>query len=608
MSRRHRSIKRRCALFSASITLTVVYLLIGAVAMRALERPTEDEQFDEQYKEFQLLELSEFHLNKLEELGMCTFPNHKTRHWTFTGACFFSLTVITTIGYGSFAPLTQRGRSFTTFFAIFGIGIVGQLLAQCAALIHGIFKGCIERCEGKGRYEEPPVTTAQERTGRWAEVYGNLTGDADDLEADELASFISELTGCDTPDPTILAHILNEVDPECTGMIPVAQLPRAVHIWYEVQMDLPRGITRVQLAVSVGAAGVWCVVWAGVFSFIEGWTFREGLWFCFVTMSTIGFGDYTPDTHLGRMMAFLFIVPGLGLGAGALGALWEAFVDWRFWWLQRAHRRGKVSVKMLEAHGITCVIDPRRENASAQPKGSKVHSQLRRPGKRAPGDGLITFGGSAARDIPFRPGWRKGRNRKASDEDSEDGSPSKRKGVWRKRRPTRVGIEREVGTSGRRRQLPPRPASRPARGVTPWIPEPSRAEDMQRTISSPVGSPTETPADVPHMARSRILSPASSPSVFDESMSLMQHHMDVSVRERAKEGVLPSLAESFSDPKRVRVSVPDATGFPALRPNEDHPPSPSSASGRKRHRARSVMNGSSVVSPGGGRGRLMQHP
>lgn len=29
-----------------------------------------------------------------------------------------------------------------------------------------------------------------------------------------------------------------------------------------------------------------------LFSYIEGWTFGEGLYFAFITLSTIGFGDY----------------------------------------------------------------------------------------------------------------------------------------------------------------------------------------------------------------------------------------------------------------------------------------------------------------------------
>lgn len=41
--------------------------------------------------------------------------------WSFSGAFLYSLTVITTIGYGNIAPRTAEGKIATIFYAIIGM-------------------------------------------------------------------------------------------------------------------------------------------------------------------------------------------------------------------------------------------------------------------------------------------------------------------------------------------------------------------------------------------------------------------------------------------------------------------------------------------------------
>ena len=49
----------------------------------------------------------------------------------------------------------------------------------------------------------------------------------------------------------------------------------------------------------------------GVYSLIEGWSFLDSTYFVVVTLFTIGFGDFAPDTHLGRSLFFPFSVGGI---------------------------------------------------------------------------------------------------------------------------------------------------------------------------------------------------------------------------------------------------------------------------------------------------------
>ena len=48
----------------------------------------------------------------------------------------------------------------------------------------------------------------------------------------------------------------------------------------------------------------------------EGWDWLDSLYFCVVTMATVGYGDFHPITPLGKILAMIFIVLGLGVLVG----------------------------------------------------------------------------------------------------------------------------------------------------------------------------------------------------------------------------------------------------------------------------------------------------
>jgi len=59
------------------------------------------------------------------------------------------------------------------------------------------------------------------------------------------------------------------------------------------------------------------------YSHQEGWGLIDAFYFSVTTLTTVGFGDLTPQTPIGKLFTVGYILSGLGLIAGFINAIAE---------------------------------------------------------------------------------------------------------------------------------------------------------------------------------------------------------------------------------------------------------------------------------------------
>ena len=96
--------------------------------------------------------------------------------------------------------------------------------------------------------------------------------------------------------------------------------------------------------MGVALAVFFIVILAGgiIYSNLEGWSFIDSIYFSAVTITTLGYGDFVPETQPGKIFTILFSISGIAIGLYILTVVGKNLFDIDL------HRRAKI---ILIKHG-----------------------------------------------------------------------------------------------------------------------------------------------------------------------------------------------------------------------------------------------------------------
>jgi voltage-gated potassium channel len=71
---------------------------------------------------------------------------------------------------------------------------------------------------------------------------------------------------------------------------------------------------------------------------VEGWRWLDSLYFSVITLTTVGYGDFTPETDMGKIFTMVYIFVGLGILVGFVTPIGEYLINRR---LEKIEKRSQ---------------------------------------------------------------------------------------------------------------------------------------------------------------------------------------------------------------------------------------------------------------------------
>ncbi|WP_235283563.1 MULTISPECIES: potassium channel family protein [unclassified Methanosarcina] len=85
---------------------------------------------------------------------------------------------------------------------------------------------------------------------------------------------------------------------------------------------------------------------------VEGWSWLDSLYFSVITLTTVGYGDFTPETNYGKIFTIIYIFIGLGILIGFVTPIGEYIVDRRLERVQKKEQEKETSENEFDFSGV----------------------------------------------------------------------------------------------------------------------------------------------------------------------------------------------------------------------------------------------------------------
>ncbi|CAH2051553.1 unnamed protein product, partial [Iphiclides podalirius] len=271
-----------------------------------------------------------------------------SRQWSFSSAFLYSLTVITTIGYGHLSPRTSWGKVMTIFYALLGMPLfllyvtnVGQLLARwfkCVYALACLCRGCARVPRPLPRHQRPYYPTIR-TTRALRQLLEQTLVSSEIIDQSLIPILIGLILKMEISEAESIERLPSEQPPYHLRRPEYSSSSELSYVSYDMQtVSVP---VSVCVAVMVG----YIMFGSMIFGLWEKWDKLDGAYFCFISLSSIGFGDFVPGERIytarietSFIVCSMYLTLGMALVAMCFNLMQEQVIHY-FAGLKRALKR-----------------------------------------------------------------------------------------------------------------------------------------------------------------------------------------------------------------------------------------------------------------------------
>lgn len=261
----------------------------------------------------------------------------------FITALYFSTATVLTVGFGDVVPTSAGGKVLVVAYAPTGIVLVALVVSTARSAMLETFQAALiertketrrrvretrERLKEEKREERAlkkvlPRTFTFDPTAPGDHGFGEaLERMENDASHPPSSSSPNTIPGVIAGDPIIQSQIASLSHQLLLSKARTESNFRT----YEAHARQEAIIAaRLKLILAASVTLTFWLLGAVAFTYAEKWSYGRAMWFCFIAMITIGYGDYHPATQLGRAVFVIWGLMGVAVLTILLAVVQDAF-------------------------------------------------------------------------------------------------------------------------------------------------------------------------------------------------------------------------------------------------------------------------------------------